>query len=527
MNKVEFFKKDSGETRNQYIARCYEFKPSLGMTNNEIAEEINSELGTDFRESYLRGIAKVYNECKADILNGNNGVKVSLDTNINTIVNKTEEIKEQEKQLKEIKKEKEKIEKELDKLDAKEEKRLKVVENGDYYTISSAKRSIKVTRDKVKEIKKLYCDENGVGISQLCRTLNISRQDFMLIKYAFNIVHDDVPYLDEELEEDNIDNLVNETIERKKSKYFIKLQEQEINSMKNELAVYRSKDYLYDKVIGKLNEIEVYPAQYSVEIKPIEKVRSALLDLADFHLGLKFKNYFNSYSVDEAYERAEELIKETILTCAELGVRKLHVSNLGDMIAGIIHDSITKECEITVEEQVKVCAEILIKMLVEFCSVFDKVVYSDLLGNHGRIYQKKDAGTEKENFETFISWGLRLKLTGLEECKNLTFEESTIDDGVIVKNIEGVKIYETHGHLDKFNKMASDLGMMFGKSDEVHTAHFHHNKAEEFHSCEVFMGRSFAGIDSHSKNSRLTSKAGQRLYIYSNGEREFIKDIVF
>lgn len=509
------------ETDFEYKVRLCTLK--LDRTIKNSWEELVQLTKANCSADHLRKLSYAYKEFYEHM---GNDIEFIEEDKVTT-TNSEELIKKEQKELKQIIKEKEKVEKELQRLESKEERTMKVVENGEYYTIFSSDRQLKVTKDTVKRIKELYCGQ-GVGQSQVCRTMNIPRRDFMLIKYAFNIVHDDVPFLDSELEEDNIDNLVEKTLEQKKNEYFIKLQDKEISEMKKELTIYRDKDYLYNKIADRIMNIEIYPNTYNVEIKPSKHKRAGLLDLADFHLGIKCNNYFNTYDVAEAYSRAEVLTKEIIETSAELGVSELHVSNLGDMICGIIHDSLIKESEIDVCEQVEKVVEILGKMLIEFSTskVFDKVVYSDLVGNHGRIFANKNASTEKENFEHFVSWGLE-KLFKFSKYTNIIFEKNIVDDGVIIKEIEGVKIYETHGHLDKFNKMASDLGMMFGKSDEVHTAHYHHNKMEEFHSCEVFMSRSFAGIDTYAKNNRMTSKAGQRLYIYSNGEREFIKDIVF
>lgn len=516
-----------------------DFEYKIRICNDKLNKEIDLDwaeivdlLSLSCSADHLRKLSYAYKEFSGYIDEN----KIDNNVFIKEIKEKTlesesqKEIKIQEKELERIKKEKDKYEKELDKLDAKEEKRLRVIENGDYYTISSNKREIKVAKEKVKQIKKIYCDENGIGISQLCRKLDIPRRDFMLIKYAFNIVHDDVPYLDEELEdEENIVYLVGETLERKKERYFLKLQEQEIDSMKQELKIYRGKDYLYNKIIERLCEIEVYPTQYNVEVKHVDKKRSARLDLADMHVGIKSYNYFNDYDVDIAYARGEVLTEEVIKTSAELGITNLNVANLGDNVCGIIHDSLTKESEITIDEQVKVATEIILKMLIDFskCGLFEEVTYESVNGNHGRIFAQKDKSTEKENFESFVTWGLQLALKGKEEYSNIKFKSNNVDDTVIMSEIEGVKIYSVHGHLDKFGKVASDLGLMFGKSDEVHIAHYHHNKSEEFHGCEVFMGRAFSGVDTYAKNVRCTSKAGQRLYIYSEGEREFIKEIIF
>jgi hypothetical protein len=323
--------------------------------------------------------------------------------------------------------------------------------------------------------------------------------------------------------------LVDETLERKKNKFFLKLQEEEINKMKQELKAYRSRDYLYDKIFEKLSEIEINPVKYNVELKPSNKVRYGLLDLEDMHIGIKSNNLFNKYDVETAYLRGGELTQEIIKTSAELGITELYVNNLGDNVTGIIHDSLIAESEIPVEEQVKVATEIILNMLISFsdCGLFNKVHYSAVNGNHGRISIKEKTPNDKHNFETFITWGIELALANSEYADKILIEKNYLDEGVISTEINGSRILSTHGHNDKFGKIVQDLILMFGDAVEVHTAHLHHNKSDEIHCRELFMGRSFAGTDTYAKDGRHTSKAGQRLYIYSEGKREFIRDIVF
>ena len=169
-----------------------------------------------------------------------------------------------------------------------EEERIpKIQDKGDYYIVTSGKRSIEVTKDKLKQIKLLYCDDDPLTINELCRKLNIPRRDFFLIKTAFGITHDDVPYIDEELTDDNIDNLVDETLERRKEKYFLKLQQKEIEVLKAEVKKYRQQDYFIDK-IHKLVTEHFQNWQYDGPTIPLRpKVKSNLMlevPIVDLHL---------------------------------------------------------------------------------------------------------------------------------------------------------------------------------------------------------------------------------------------------
>lgn len=64
-----------GETREQYIYRCYDNRVKLSLTNKEVAEIINGELGTNFQESYLRGIYKNYSIGYLDAIEALKGKK--------------------------------------------------------------------------------------------------------------------------------------------------------------------------------------------------------------------------------------------------------------------------------------------------------------------------------------------------------------------------------------------------------------------------------------------------------------------
>jgi hypothetical protein len=405
-----------------------------------------------------------------------------------------------------------------------EEDRVQVIDLGDKFHIYTRKRSIVVDKDKVKKIKELYCDRTPLTVNELCRKLDIARRDFMLLKQGLSICHSDVPYLDEDIQEDKLGDLVVETLERRKEKYFLKLQQEEIKQMEVELSKYRKQDYLFEKISNSINDIRIEPVKYSVDIIRRPKIREALLDIMDQHLGIKTDNYWNKYSVAEATRRFEVLTRETIEFCAETGVSILHVSSLGDVINGIIHTSLRLESEIDVVEQIKLATMLIGKMLTEFSLVFDKVVYTDVVGNHGRITPNKSESDDKENFEYLISFALKLMLQNV--C-NIIFEDNYYDGDIIVKNIAGVKIFETHGHNDKIAKIAQNLTMMIDKPDEIHSAHTHHSQADEVHCVEIFVGRSFAGVDTYAKNLRATSKAGQKLFVYEDGKRVFIHDIVF
>lgn len=165
-----------------------------------------------------------------------------------------------------------------------DERKPEVYDYGEYYRIVSKTRSCEISKEKLKLLKQLYCEQK-LTINQVCRTIDIPRSDFHLIKTAFWITKDDVPYLDEELLENDIDELVEESIQRRKQQYYIRLQQKEIDALKREVEQYRQQDYFLQKIHRLFSENEVKYERPMVPLRP--KTQSGLMlevPIVDLHL---------------------------------------------------------------------------------------------------------------------------------------------------------------------------------------------------------------------------------------------------
>ena len=89
------------------------------------------------------------------------------------------------------------------------------------------------------------------------------------------------------------------------------------------------------------------------------------------------------YTVETAVKMAKEHLRGGYL------VKDIEVFGLGDFVSGIIH----KELEVTNEqgivEQVMVAAEMLSEALLLLCQHFETVVFTGVVGNHGRVEMHK------------------------------------------------------------------------------------------------------------------------------------------
>ena len=174
--------------------------------------------------------------------------------------------------------------------EGQEERKPDVQDMGDHYRVTTGKREIVISKDNLRELKQLYCEQH-LTINQVCRKLDMPRPDFHAIKTAFGVTHDDVPYLDEDLQNNDIDELAEQSIQRQKAQYFLKLQEKEIDKLKKEVADYRKQDYFLDRLNETIMEhMAEFARNYTGPPKPIPVEGGGeplLLEIPpfDLHLG--------------------------------------------------------------------------------------------------------------------------------------------------------------------------------------------------------------------------------------------------
>jgi len=405
----------------------------------------------------------------------------------------------------------------------KESKQPIIIEEKDFYMIHSHdfRMQVNISKNRLRELKRLYCTEQ-LSINACCRQLNLPRKHFILIKTAFGITHDDVPFIEEDLKNKSVDELVELTLEEKKDRYFLKLQEEEIRKLKKENELYKNAQYLIQNA---LEDISI-PIQVLNYIPPvIESQTEGQLNLADWHTGLKTMNYWNKYNFEIQQKRLAELISLVLFYIERHKVRIIHVQNLGDMLHGIIHVNNRILTEFDLIEQFRATWNLLIILLKKIAQNVEKVYFYSTYGNHSRIIANKKESLDKENLELLLPDVLKASLQNLT---NIVFVKNAIDEQIMVADICGHKIYSIHGDRDRNEVVAKNLTMMLEqKPYKIFTGHTHHKAVLEEHKVDVIVSRSLCGVEDFAKNIRKTSMAGQSLYIYNAKGLECIYDITF
>lgn len=239
--------------------------------------------------------------------------------------------------------------------------------------------------------------------------------------------------------------------------------------------------------------------------------KEAILCISDWHYGMDFTNYWNNYNPDIARERIVKLQDMVAKTIVDEGISRLHIVNLGDMIAGRIHLTIRLESRIDVITQTIEVSEILAEF-VHALSQYAKIDYYDCADNHSRLEPNKKEALNLETLQRVIPWYLQTRLSNQNDITIHT--NNRYGEDIINFNIFDYKIAGVHGDKDRPIDVVNNINLLTKEHfDMILTAHLHHFSADEKDDTLIISNGSLMGTDTYSKNLRLYSRPSQNLII--------------
>ena len=159
-----------------------------------------------------------------------------------------------------------------------------------------------------------------------------------------------------------------------------------------------------------------------------------LVHLTDIHTGVGSDNYFNKFNDEVLKSRLEEYLEQIF------EVRDRHKAEncylvIGEIISGLIHNTLRIEQNENVIEQFKVASTLICDFIKYLCEGFDTVHVYVTAGNHSRIISDKKDSLEGENFDYLFPFFASARL---QNCGNLVIHENNIDSSVAMFSIRGM-----------------------------------------------------------------------------------------
>ena len=405
-------------------------------------------------------------------------------------------------------------------VEGEEEREVKKEDIGEYWLIHSQNRyePLEIKKEKYRQIRRDYCDEFGsnyLNISQITRKHNISRKDFTLLKSAFNFTHNDVRYTDEEMKNNEMDELVDRTLEEQKNQYIKKVKQKEIKQLRKEVNKYRKKEYYIEQVndfVGAFFE-DFEGNLPETKITTTESNYALEINIPDLHLARLCWNV----EVEENYDRnkAKEIFLRTIDKMLEktshlefekiifpIGNDLTNFDNIdGETTHGTFQDNDSRW-----QKMINTAEELLV-------TAIDKL----------RRITKVDALLVQGNHDFVTSYHVVRYLKGY--YRN--------DDNVNIDDSPKTRKYRKFGvnligymHGDKVNKkqlygvMQNEVPQLWAdtKYREWHLGHEHQRNEEERAGIVVRKVPSIAAKSSWEYNKGFNSLPGSRGFVYSKGK---------
>ena len=248
----------------------------------------------------------------------------------------------------------------------------------------------------------------------------------------------------------------------------------------------------------------------NVDKLTIKSDKEAILCISDWHYGIEINNYNNVYNTNIARQRVTLLLAETLRFVKEYKIKRLHVVNLGDMIAGRIHSQIKMESRIDSVTQIMEVSELIAEFLQDLSKV-TQVEYYEVLDNHSRIEPNIKESLELESLARITGFYLKQRMNN---NPNVNINDNEFGLDIASFNVLGHNVAGVHGNKDKQKTVINSLTLYTKEFyDLILTAHMHHFSAEEQNETMRISNGSLMGTDSFAQKLRLNAKPSQTLIV--------------
>lgn len=296
----------------------------------------------------------------------------------------------------------------------------------------------------------------------------------------------------------------------------IKIEKTQVQNLKNQInKIIREtakKDTIKEIIEKNMKIVANDSKRFKYEPIKQSEHRTAVLQLSDWHRGLSFSNFNNTYNTKIFNDRAFEVSCRAIDIAKKNNVKEVYVLLQGDFISSNIHNIIRLQNQEDVISQIINTSEAISNILLDLYAHFDLKVCL-MTDNHSRVTANKDDNLENENYMRITEWYLKSKLKQLD---GIEFLDSELGFEIAKFKVYDYNCCAVHGHNDKFNQIVKNMSLYTRDIyDYIFTSHLHHLHVEETNFTTVISNGSLSGVDDLSNKLRLSSSPMQMLTIFS------------
>ena len=264
------------------------------------------------------------------------------------------------------------------------------------------------------------------------------------------------------------------------------------------------------------------PMNVTVHYSLFNSSTDLLCSLTDIHTGIEIHNWKNDFDEDILKSRIEKFTSDILDIRGQHGSENCYLV-IGEILSGLIHNNLRLQNNMDLMEQFKYVSELISAMLSRMASHFNHIYVYVTPGNHSRITPKKDEAMDGENMDILFPFYLKARM---QNFKNITICENTVEPEIAMFNIRGNNIFAAHGHKDSPSNVVQNFTMMFGiKPDIVLLGHRHTNGLTTVYDTKVIESGSVSGADAYATSIRKVNKPEQTVSVIGNNGLVCLYDI--
>lgn len=314
----------------------------------------------------------------------------------------------------------------------------------------------------------------------------------------------DAGWVNEPVETEDNDNA--ELIKMRKEK--IKLSDARVEY--NRLIRQEARKESYTDMVKRIICENVEPINIPVHYTLFNSSTDLLCHLTDIHCGIEIHNWKNDFDEDVLKKRIEKFTSDILDIRGQHGSENCYLV-IGEILSGIIHNNLRLQNNMDLMEQFKYVSELISAMLLRMANHFNHIYVYTTPGNHSRISPKKEEALDGENMDILLPFYLKVRM---QNVKNITICDNTIEPEIAMFNIRGNNIFAAHGHKDSPSNVVQNFTMMFGiKPQIVLLGHRHTNAMETVYDAKVIQSGCVSGSDNYATSIRKTNRPEQTVSV--------------
>lgn len=314
----------------------------------------------------------------------------------------------------------------------------------------------------------------------------------------------DAGWVNEPVETEDNDNA--ELIKMRKEK--IKLSDARVEY--NRLIRQEARKESYTDMVKRIICENVEPINIPVHYTLFNSSTDLLCHLTDIHCGIEIHNWKNDFDENVLKKRIEKFTSDILDIRGQHGSENCYLV-IGEILSGIIHNNLRLQNNMDLMEQFKYVSELISAMLLRMANHFNHIYVYTTPGNHSRISPKKEEALDGENMDILLPFYLKARM---QNVKNITICDNTIEPEIAMFNIRGNNIFAAHGHKDSPSNVVQNFTMMFGiKPQIVLLGHRHTNAMETVYDAKVIQSGCVSGSDNYATSIRKTNRPEQTVSV--------------